>query len=116
MKTALKTKYLGGHPARSKPTAATLTVTDDGVSAKILRPFLDVPWSEVTHLAVEGPEQVEKRVTATRLLALGVFAFAAKKKQKTAYVTVGTVEGEAIFEVDTTPQELRAKLAWALKG
>lgn len=115
MKTSLKAKYMGGHPAREKATTATLVVDDDGVTARVVRPFLEVPWSDVSNFEIEGPEQVEKRVTATRLLTLGVFAFAAKKKSSVAYVTVGTSEGDAIFEVEkTTPLELRAKLAWAI--
>lgn len=115
MKFQTPTKYLGGHPAREKATTATLTIDDDGVRARVIRDFLTVPWSDVAGLEVEGPEQVERRVTVTRLLATGIFAFALKKKQKVAYLTVTTPDGEAIFETDKfTPEELRARLSWAI--
>lgn len=115
MKTALPMKYLGGHPAHEKATTATVTVTDDGVSARVIRPFLEFPWTEITGFDIEGPDEVERRVTATRLLTTGLFAFALKKKRKHAYLTVTTPAGEAIFETGKlTPQELRAKLSWAI--
>lgn len=107
-------KYLGGHPGRDKATTCTLTVDDDGVRARIVRNFLDEPWSAVSALDVEGPDQVQRRVTATRLVATGLFAFAFKKAKRLAYLTVTTDAGEAIFETDAfTPEELRAKLAFA---
>lgn len=106
-------KYLGGHPGRDKATTCTLTIGDEGVRARVVRNFLEVPWSAVTSIDVEGPEQVQTRVTATRLLATGLFAFAFKKEKRLAYVTVTTTDHEVIFETDKfTPQELRAQLAW----
>lgn len=115
MKTQMPMKYLGGHPAREKPTTATVTLDDDGVRARVLKDFLNVPWSEISSVSVEGPDEVQKRVTVTRLLTTGIFAFALKKKSKTAYLTVTTSDGEAIFETDKmTPQELRAKVSWAV--
>lgn len=58
-------------------------------------------WAEITSIAIEDGEALQKRVTATRLLALGVFALAAQKKSGgTKYITV---EGEDFFwtiEVD----------------
>lgn len=114
MKFQEKTKYLGGHPSRSRDTVCTLTMDEEGVHAKILRNFLDVAWSDISAVAVESPEQAQSRVTVTRLLATGIFAFALKKKGKqTSYVTVETSEGPAIFEFeDTDPMKLRAKLSW----
>lgn len=114
MKTQMPMKYLGGHPCREKATTATVTLDDDGIRARVLKDFLNVPWSDVKGLSVEGPEQVEKRVTVTRLLTTGLFAFALKKKSKTAYLVVTTPEGEAVFETDKfSTQELRAEVSWA---
>lgn len=113
MKSQMKAKYLGGHPARGGATACTLTIDDQGVRARVIRPFLDLDWAEVREVSVEGPDQVERRVTVTRLLTTGIFAFALKKKGKrAAYVTVGTDDGEAIFEVEAEPMQLRASLGW----
>lgn len=93
--------------------AVNLYFDDDGVRAKTLRTHIDFPWSDIRSVEIEGPDEVQKRVTATRLIGLGVFAFAAKKKQKHAYVTVTSDDGEAIFETDKhTPKDLRAKLQW----
>jgi hypothetical protein len=56
-----------------------------------------------------------QRVTATRLLATGIFAFAMKKKSKESFLTVTTTRGDAIFHSEKlTPHELRAKLGWVL--
>lgn len=115
MKFQSPMKYLGGHPGREKATTCTVTIDDDdGVRARIIRNFLEVPWSQVRAVEVDGPDEVRRRVTATRLLATGLFAFAIKKKARLAYLTVTTVDGEAIFETDDfTPEELRAKVSWA---
>jgi hypothetical protein len=115
VKTVLKAKYLGGHPSQPKDKVVSLKVDETGVIASSIRPYLTLEWDDIEDLAVEGPDQVEKRVTMTRLLTLGIFAFGAKKKQKLAYLVAKTHDGEAIFEVDkVTPEELRAKLSWAL--
>ena len=49
-------------------------------------------WSEINSISLEDGEELQSRVTATRLLMLGVFAFAAKKK--TGGNKFITVEGE----------------------
>ena len=49
-------------------------------------------WSEIQSITLEDGEELQSRVTATRLLMLGVFAFAAKKK--TGGNKFITVEGE----------------------
>jgi hypothetical protein len=49
-------------------------------------------WSEITSISLEDGEELQSRVTATRLLLLGVFAFAAKKK--TGGTKFIVVEGE----------------------
>lgn len=50
---------------------------------------------------VESGSDLEKRVTATRLVAMGVFAFAAKKKSGgESYLTIEGPEFFWTFEVD----------------
>ena len=49
-------------------------------------------WGEITSVSLEDGEELQSRVTATRLLMLGVFAFAAKKK--TGGNKFITIEGE----------------------
>lgn len=115
MKTALQVKYLGGPDGSGKPKPAALYLDDVGVKLKVsFKTVLEAPWSDISALEVEGPDQVEKRITMTRLVGLGIFALAAKKKSKTAYLTVTTSAGDFIFESEKlTPQELRGKLSWA---
>jgi hypothetical protein len=117
MKTSIPMiKYLGGHPDRAKPTLATVTFNDDGMKANVnFRDFMRFEWDEITGVAIEGPDQVQKRVTATRLLTTGIFAFALKKKSKEAFLTVTTTRGEAIFHSEKlTPHEMRAKIGWVV--
>jgi hypothetical protein len=105
--------YLGGHPAHEKPAKNTIaTLSDEGVTLRRgFSALAKFTWSEVTAIEAEGPEQVEKRVTATRLLAFGVFAFAAKKTAKKAYLVITTKDGEAIVETDKFDQmKLRAAI------
>jgi hypothetical protein len=55
---------------------------------------------------VEAGADMESRVTATRLVALGVFAFAAKKKSGgEAYLTI---EGPEFFWTETVDRKKRA--------
>jgi hypothetical protein len=116
-------RYLGGHPARESPTQAGLKIDESGVVmfpaiGMTFRPGkgrFEEPWSNVTELAAEGPDQVASRFTATRLFLGGPLALAFKKKEKVGYVAVRGGFGEFLFEVKgKTPIELRAKLApWA---
>lgn len=43
-------------------------------------PIQRIPLTDVVSVEVEDGEAMQARVTATRLVALGIFAFAAKKK------------------------------------
>ena len=44
-----------------------------------LQPQREYRWDQLLEFSIEGPEQLQKRVTVTRLLAIGIFAFAKKK-------------------------------------
>ena len=118
--------YLGGLPGHTQPVAGIRLafdgrgihtdgghyIYDESGPVRVDEPFCDLAWSEVRDLAVEGSLQVEKRVTASRLLAFGVLAWAAKKEEKVAYLVVTTGAAEVIFEVKSkTPYELRGTLA-----
>ena len=112
------TDYLGGHPVREKKhSGGVLRFDAQGVHMRGFRELFVVPWADVTELAVEGSDEVQRRVTASRMLMLGVFAFAAKKKlPKECYVTVATKDGEAIFHCTKVgPHEVKAKLASAAR-
>jgi len=46
------------------------------------------PWADVLELSIEGPDAVQKRITASRLLLTGVLAFALKKKTGEAFAFI----------------------------
>ena len=86
--------------------------------------------STITHGATTGPVQgavarveqaadVQKRVTATRLIALGVFAFAAKKQTGHVYLTIEGDGYEIAVEVpakrETAARKFAAKVNTAAK-
>ena len=54
-----------------------------------------IPWDQISEVVVDGAEAVQKRVTATRLVAVGIFAFAFKKADGEAYIAIETVDGAA---------------------
>jgi len=64
----------------------------------------EIAKEKVSNITVEDQSTIEKRITGTRLLLTGVFAFAWKKKTKheLAYVTIywndGKFDHETIFE------------------
>ena len=114
--------YVGALPNTLPTTTGALDVSDDRlavVGARILDDLgeyapadFTLPTDKITAATVEGPEQVEKRVTATRLFLVGIFAFAWKKSQKVSFLVVETKDGMALFECRSlTPLELRARLA-----
>jgi hypothetical protein len=112
-----KCAYLGGwteHPKAhgNEKTANSLLVGPTGLRYRAITTLFAIPWEQVTGIEVEGPEQASKRITATRLLTIGVFALAAQKKTKAAVITVTTTDGgEAVFQThDWLALDLRAKL------
>lgn len=64
---------------------------------------------EIVSVEVDGPSEVQKRVTVTRVLALGLIALAVPKKEKLAYLVIASTDGEAIIEVHSmSAMQLRA--------
>lgn len=66
----------------------------------------NIPFSQVSNILAEDQSTIENRITATRLLLVGVFALAWKKKKKNelGYLTVvwndGKFDHETIFEFE----------------
>lgn len=71
--------------------------------------------SKITDVAIEGRHEVNRRVTVTRMLAVGLFAFALKKKkeEKESFITLVLSSGqEAVFHLDDkSPLALKSKLS-----
>ncbi len=115
--SAGETRYLGGWSGYAKTHTANtnnyVNLDKNGISYKAFKTLFTIPWEQVVDLHVEGPESAAKRVTVGRALALGVFALAAKKTEKSAILVVQLRSGEeAIFDTRKfTAGELRGKLA-----
>jgi hypothetical protein len=107
-------KYVSGHPEIVSPIAITSAEVND--SEVVIYPITQpsklgpaagrIPIAAISNVVVEDRTTVEKRITATRLLAVGVFALAAKKTEvhPEFYVTVtwggGKIANETIFEFE----------------
>ena len=104
-------RYLGGHPALSKQRDGQLYVDESGLKVKA-KSGPSVPWKEIHSVAIEGPEQVERRITATRLLLTGPLALGWRRQEKTAFVVVQGEFGEFVFQINhKLPHEARAEFA-----
>ncbi len=99
-------KYLTGHSQITTSNVKVyvyskndiLYIAENSVNIKELG---SIPLKEITNVTLEDASTIEKRVTATRLLTLGVFAFAAQKneKHKLFYLVISWKEGK--FDQDT---------------
>ena len=86
----LKLEYKGGHPALPKEKDCTLKITNYDITISYGLSSAKVDYSSITNINFETAEQISRRITATRILTLGVFALAFKKKKKDTekYLTV----------------------------
>ena len=76
-----------------KTDDGTIHVAPDGVIGLpgLLTP--DIPATDVVDITVEDGKEASKRLTATRVAAVGIFALAIKKKvDATKYILIETTE------------------------
>jgi len=118
---ALPVEYMGGYNNQKKATGTLVFYQKQTeFKAQLLnkRHWFTIANTCVHDVAVEGKDEVNRRVTVTRLLAVGIFAFALKKKSqnKDSFITLVLADGqEVIFHVkDKAPLELKASLATAI--
>ena len=85
-----KLDYKGGHPSIAKEKTCSLKVYSDSVTITCGYNTATISMGNILSCQIESQDQIESRITATRLLALGVFALAFKKKKKTTnkYLTI----------------------------
>ncbi len=105
---------LGGHPQRADPVKrGAVWMHDDGVSILDSAGLsaLEFGIDDLRSAEVDGPSEVQKRVTVPRVLALGIIALAVPKKERLSYLVLDTTDGEAIVEVHSmSAMELRAAI------
>jgi len=73
----------------------------------------DYLWEDLKVFSIEGPEQLQKRVTVTRLLAIGIFAFAKKKASGESFLFVETKSGETLIYKFVKKSEPEVKALFA---
>lgn len=104
-------KYTCGHPDIDKPIDKTSLLIKEnkililGLNESLI-PFFtnDIPITQIKNIVIEDASSIQKRVTVGRMLAVGLFAFAWKKKkvEEMSYLIVewndGRFDHETIFE------------------
>ncbi len=116
--TMLSVEYTGGYE-NYKKTQGILTFYENVTEFKApLVTSFTINNKDIVATAVEGRLEVGRRVTVTRLLAFGIFAFGMQKKNdsKEAFITLVLADDqEAIFYAkNTSPMDLKRKLGSTL--
>lgn len=105
--------YVGGHPSlnesiknvyalKEKDKIVLYTQVIAGYEMPKLVPNSDIDIDSIKDIKLEDASSIENKITLGRLLLVGIFAFAWKKKKKNeiAFVTVTWSKGK--FEQNTT--------------
>jgi hypothetical protein len=80
-----------------KSIPLAISISESGIATKQgWKGEVIYTWDEISELEVEGPDSIQKRITASRLILTGVFAFAFKKKTGEAFLFIS-------FKDDRTP-------------
>jgi hypothetical protein len=114
-------EYLGGFRDLA---AGNLTVLFDETGVHLMPAATPwwracaLPWPDVREIVVEGQEETRRRVTAARIMTVGLLALAIPKDENysRAYVTVAARDDDIVVRVDgARPQELKARLGEVLR-
>jgi hypothetical protein len=109
-------KYIGGHP-QINDELKTVSIFSKNNDLTIVRYYEDnrittptfiatIPISNIKNISIENKSTIEKRVTIGRMLLVGPFAFAWKKKDvnELAFLVIvwndGRFEHETVFEFE----------------
>ncbi len=115
--TLVNAEYMGGYSDKKK-ALGNLSFYEQQVEFKVAlnsKASFTIPVSQIKNIETEGKDEVSRRVTVTRLIAVGIFAFALQKKRedKDAYVTIELSDGqEVIFHIkNKSPVEVKIVLS-----
>jgi hypothetical protein len=77
--------------------------------------LMEKNWSQVSEVEVSGETDVNRRITATRLLGFGIFALAAKKKKvnNETFIFLTLDDGSQVVLQSIALNESQAKAAVA---
>lgn len=115
--------FIGGHPQFTEPTLFTTMLAHnksihvfkyDRLLNKALQPLLfEIPLADIEDIEILDQTTMERRITVGRMLMVGVFAFAWKKKKINTCIYLNLVwnykgiKYETIFE-NTEPNAIEA--------
>lgn len=108
-----RAEYLGSHPRLTgRTTKVTVEFYDVGIRLAVGSDSLaDIAWSEIIALEADDREHLESRVTASRVLLVGLFALAIPKTKMGAYLVIEVADGAyVLFIPGLTSVELHAGL------
>jgi hypothetical protein len=110
---AVLLNYLGGYPLHPKKGLGDVEAHRFGVTVSSglrhqRRMFL--PWKDVVDISLEGMMDQQRQRSLARTVEFGALGGLAGKNVKSAYLTVTTAIGAAVFHTDKlTLPELRSK-------
>jgi Uncharacterised protein family UPF0547 len=110
-------KYLGGISGLGTTVQrGSLVFSPNAIEYKVWgSTHLTLSRPKAGAVGIQGAEQLQQRLAATRMIGLGVLSLAAPKttRRATSYVTLAVENGEVgIFEVkETAPMALQARLS-----
>jgi hypothetical protein len=77
-----------------KTNSVVIYISNSGLEFKYGMLSSDkILWEQISEIEVEGADAIQKRITASRLLAIGIFAFAFKKKTGEAFAFISFKDG-----------------------
>lgn len=94
-------QYLGGHAELSPGFGVLNFYVDRFEFTKGKKILCSLQSGEIASYSVEGKEDISRRITATRIVTLGIFALATPKKnvRREQYLTIVLKDGnQLIFE------------------
>lgn len=117
---SLSLDYMGGYDNYKKAKGILTFYEKQTEFNSPLSTKFTIQNDTIANIAIEGKDEVNRRITVTRMLAVGLFAFAIKKKSKDreAFITLELSDGqEVIFFIDKkSPMELKTSLAKVISG
>jgi hypothetical protein len=106
--------YLGSHPhALSRVEGLDLCFTTEGLQfGRGDETLGQIPWNRVISLSADARDEVERRITALRVLLLGALSIVFRKTRRFASFDVTDADGVWSFAVQgITAAQLREGLA-----
>lgn len=101
--------YMGGHrEVIFHKNVASLVADPGGLHLKgVVHEIVNIPWPQITDVAVDGAASLGSRLTAERMATLGVLPLAAPKQKSNieSYVTITLASGDTpVFHIEGTPE------------